>query len=396
MLLGIARVHYFTVDFGSLIAMVEKYLPRIEALGDKRRLSRFLFETGYAHVFGARQDVGQPLLERALALGEEIGDDEAIGYASMGLTWHHIYWSPASPERHDTVHRLAERAIEIGRRIGDVWLTSKAILAKSSDASMWGRPHEAHRHDLEHIELSRETGDPRPRSMALWRLAYGSVITGEYDEAIEYADEALHLSLSPIDRMYAEGAKALAFVLSGRAAEAVEVLEDMRRRSEAGQVWIVAFFTADLPCGLALVMSGRMAEGVRLIEDSARRYADLGQPYANAYAHYYLGEIYLQMVLGTERPPLSVILRNLGFILRTVPVVAAKARNHLEAAAEQSRVLDTPSFLAMSLYSLGLLESAKKRPQDARAHLDEAREVAAAVEAEALVDKIDEALAVIS
>ncbi len=153
------------------------------------------------------------------------------------------------------------------------------------------------------------------------------------------------------------------------------------------------FITFHLPYGLALVMSGRMAEGVHLIEDSARRYANLGHPFVEPMVDYYLGEIYLQMALGTERPPFSVILRNLGFILRTVPVAAAKARNHLQAAAEQCRVLDIPMTLAMSLYSLGLLESAKKRPADARAHLDEARELAAAVEAEALVDKIDAALA---
>jgi class 3 adenylate cyclase/tetratricopeptide (TPR) repeat protein len=392
-LLGIARVHYFTVNFGSLIALVEKYLPRIEALGDKRRLSRFLFETGYAHVFAARQDVGQPLLERALALGEEIGDDEAIGYASMGLTWNYIYWTPAGPERRDTVHRLAERAIEIGRRSGDVWLTSKAILAKAQDLMVWGSPGEARRVDLALLELSRETGDPRPRSMGLFRLAYGSALSGEYEEATEYADEALHLSMSPMDRMYAQGGKAFALVLSGHAAEAIELLEELGRRSDKGQMRIVTFLAFHLPYGLALVMSGRMAEGVRYIEDSARRYTDLGQPFADAWAHYYLGEIYLQMALGTERPTLTVILRNLGFVLRTVPVAAAKARRNLAAAAEQFRALDTPGTLAMSLYSLGLLDSAKKRPQEARAHLAEARDLAAAVEAEALVDKIDAALA---
>ena len=75
------------------------------------------------------------------------------------------------------------------------------------------------------------------------------------------------------------------------------------------------------------------------------------------------------------------------------PVAGAKARKHLEAAAEQCRALDIPATLAMSLHGLGLLASAKMRSADARAHLDEARELAAAVEAEALVDKIDAALA---
>ncbi len=395
-LLGIARVYYFTIDFGSLIALVEHYLPRIEALGDKRRLSRFLFETGYAHVFGGRQDLGRPLLERALAIGEEIGDDEAIGYAAMGLMWNHIYWASAGQERRETVRRLGERAIEIGRRIGDVWLTSKAILAMGNEASSWGRFHEVGRYDLLLFELSRETGDPRPRSMGLFRLAYRSVSERDYQQAVEYADEALSLSLSPIDRIYAQSAKAYAFVLSGRAAEAIEMLDELRRRSEEGHMRIVTFIAVDLPYGLALAMSGRLAKGVRYIESKARYYVGLGQPLAELWANYYLGEIYLQMALGTERPPLSVILRNLGFILRTAPFAARLARRHLEATEAQCRDYDIPLQLAMSLYSLGLLDTEKKQPDQARARLREAREIADSVEATNLVDQIDAALATIS
>ena len=379
-----------------MITLVEKYLPRIEALGDKKRLSRFLFETGYAHVFGARQDVGRPLLERALAIGEEIGDDEAIGYASMGLTWNYIYWASASPERSETVRRLAARAIEIGRRIGDVWLTSKALLALGADGLVWGRPGDGYRADLQLIELSRETGDPRPRSAALFQLAYRSILEGDYSQAVEHADEALSISLSPIDRLYARGAKASAFVLSGRAAEAIEMLEEIRRRLDEGQLRIVNLIAVDLPYGLALVMNGRMAEGVRYIENTTRHYADLGQPVAEPWANYYLGEIYLQMALGTERPPLSVILSNLGFILRTVPFAARLARRHLEASEEQYRDFDIPLQLAMSLYSLGLLDTAKKQPDQARAKLREARDIAASIDASLLCDKIDEALASIS
>jgi class 3 adenylate cyclase/tetratricopeptide (TPR) repeat protein len=395
-LLGIARVHYFSVDFGSLIAMVEKYLPRVEALGDKRRLSRFLFETGYAHVFAARQDIGVPLLERALALGEEIGDDEAVGYAAMGLTWNYIYWAPAGPERRETLRRLAERAIETGRLIGDVWLTTKAIVGTVNDAVVWGRPDEGRRATAALIELSRETGDPRPRVMGLVQLAFASALEGECDEAIEFADEALHLSMSPIDRIVAQSAKCLAFVLSGRADEVIEPLEEIGRRFDAGQFRMSILPTFSLPYGIALIMTGRMAEGVRLIENAARRYAELGQPLAEPLGNYFLGEIYLRMALGAERPSLSVILRNLGFVLRTAPVAAAKARRHLEAAADRCRAIDAPLYLAMSLYGLGLLDSAKKRPQEARAHLDEAREVAASVEAETLVDKIDAALAALA
>ena len=68
-LLLIARVLYFQFKFYALIDLVEPYLDRVEALGDNRRLSRFLFETGYAHVFACKVETGRQFLNRARAGG---------------------------------------------------------------------------------------------------------------------------------------------------------------------------------------------------------------------------------------------------------------------------------------------------------------------------------------
>ncbi len=164
-----------------------------------------------------------------------------------------------------------------------------------------------------------------------------------------------------------------------------------RREMAAGEYRLIDLFV-ELPYGAALVGTGEMARGTRLIAEAADRIARLGQPFAHAYGEWILGEIYLRMVLGEERPPLPIILRNLGFLLRTLPVAARKARRHIEAAVEHARRLDMPSRLAMSLYSLGLLHKAKRRPAEARACLEEARPIAASVEAATLVDQIDAAL----
>jgi len=65
--------------------LAERYLPRVAALGDKRRHSRLLFELGYSYVFSAEGPSGKKFLEQALALGEDLGDAESIGYACLGL-----------------------------------------------------------------------------------------------------------------------------------------------------------------------------------------------------------------------------------------------------------------------------------------------------------------------
>ena len=391
-LLNVSRVYYFRAQFKSIIELVDRYLPRIEALGDNKRLSRFLFETGYAHVFASRMEEGKALLERALALGRELDDEVAVAYAELGLMWVHAYWGEPGEQRRRTLEAMGERIVGVGRKAGDIWLASKALLALAVHELLWGRPGDCRRHALRLIELSRETGDPRPRSMGLWELAYLNAYSGEYEEAVECADESLRISLSPGDWGAAINGKGIALPMLGRIDEGLALLQETRRFCEAGEMLMIAA-AYWLPLGATLVMAGRMAEGIRLIEDSTERMAGWGQTLARAYGHATLGQIYLAMATSTEKPPWAVIWKNLGFLLRTQPFAAAKARRHLEAAMAEFRRLDAPLFIAANLHALALLHQAKGRTDKARACLEEARPIAASVEATALLENVDAALA---
>lgn len=142
-----------------------------------------------------------------------------------------------------------------------------------------------------------------------------------------------------------------------------------------------------------MVLNGDIAAGVRSIEDSAREFASWGDIGGPAMADLFLGEIYLEMATGKDKPPPAVMRRNLWFLLRTLPFAAAKARRHLEAAARFYRDYDMPALQAWALIDLGRLHAAKKRADDARACLDEALPLAQSSEEPALVERIDAALA---
>ena len=392
-LLNVARVYYFRADFKSIIALVERYLPRVEALGDKKRLSRFLFETGYAHVFAARDEEGKVLLERALALGEEIEDEEAIAYANFGLMWIQSCWGQPGSDRLQTLERIGQRVFEVGTKLGDVWLTAKAIHCLAVDSLAWGRPRESRQYCLQLIELSRETGDPRPRTLGMWALGYLNAITGEYEEGVECADESLRSALSSLDRWCAQNPKGFALAMLGRTEEGLNVLGEARRQWETGGLRMTAAAN-EMLYGAALVLAGDMAGGVRIIEEAEGRVPGWGrQPFTRAFGHFFLGQIYLSMALGEKTPPLSVLLRNIGFLVRTMPFVAAKARRHLEASVAECRTLNAPYFIAANLCNLGLLHKAKRRPAEARICLEEAREIALPLEVTVLIDQIDAALA---
>lgn len=391
-LLNLARVLYFQFQFFEIIRLVEKYLPRVEALGDRRRLSRFLFEGGYAHVFAANVEDGRKLLNRARAIGEEIDDEVAIAYADLGFMWDRMFWGQPGDERRRAQVEAGERIAEIGKRHGDIWLASKALLALGLDAAAWGRPGEGRAAFLSLLALSRESNDPRPRSMGLWGMAALNMAEGNYDEAIQNAEESLRVCLSPVDRFAAQSYKDFGHILLGR----TEALHDDLFRIfttaiERGLIFNMAMSSMGL--GILAAQRGDLAGGVRRIEEAVARYRALGQAAIQGMGDEFLGRIFMEIALGDKRPSFAVMARNAWFLLRVLPNAEKRARRHFERAAAHNRTYDMPAALARNLYDIGLLDRAKKRAADARARLEEAREIAAAVEATSLVSQIDDTLA---
>ncbi len=391
-LLHIARALYFQYNFGALIDLVEPYLERIEALNDNRRLSRFLFETGYAHVFGCKAEIGRQFLDRAKSLAEADDDELAVAYADMGIMWHRAYWGQPGEARDRAQREAGARVVEVARRHGDIWLASKGQLANGLDLIAWGRPGESRAAFMELMAMSRETNDPRPRSMGQWALAVVDLYAGNFGEAIERADDALRICLSPVDRLAASAYKSAAMIFSGQAAEGTalisDTMDDMNEKSFA-----MVQPPIKMAMGAAQVMQGDMANGVRSIQAAQAEAENWGMTPATAMGNQYLGETYLQFVIGEEKPPTSVMLANFSFLLRTLPFAKSKARRYLQNAIDGYRALDAPSFEARCHYNLGLLEMAAKRTTQAQASFQQARDLAETVEATNIVNDADIAMA---
>ena len=230
--------------------------------------------------------------------------------------------------------------------------------------------------------------------MGFYCLAFAAVYGFDFEGAIEDAEESLRLGLSPLDRLTAEAAKSVAFIMLERTEEGLPILQGIATHVKRhGFSQMMASVSGTI--GAGLVISGEWSKGVKQLESLIDHYQDLA-PQVAALNHLTLGDVFARMALSQGQASLGTMIKNAGFVLTTVPRAAAKARTHLEQAAESFRQHDAPLFLAWALYDLGLLAAKKKQKAEARTYLDEAKAVAASCEGAALESKIDETLASIS
>jgi tetratricopeptide (TPR) repeat protein len=290
------------------------------------------------------------------------------------------------------VKMYGDRSLEIARKLGDVFLESYCLLWLSIQKYVSGRYNEARSFGLGLLEVARRASDPRAMSMGLYALALVNMNQERFEEALENAEEAISIAPDPMAHLAARAAKGMSLALMGRGQEGFDILQEARKEAVEGGFLTIVFFGIDVPYGAAMMLAGQMAAGVRWIEDWIEHCTELGNDAQSAVGHMILGDIYLQMVLGEKKPPLRMVLRNLGFILRTLPVAARKARSHLEEAIRKARPVDMPGILAHSLLDLGLLCQKKKCLEEARQYLEEASQIAGPLESPLLSKKIGAAL----
>ncbi len=368
-------VFFYRADFKGLREMLERYLPRIEALGDKRRLSLILSWLAEAENFSGNGKKARPLLERAESLADEIGDAECKAYVSRGFLWFYAYWMPDSKLADAMVEHYFKVAVENGELLEDVFILLHAYLCKAIHTNLRTRFSETRYCCSQLMELGRRFRDNRSLSTAQWSLGFCNGLEERCEEALENAEQSLCLSPDRLDELCALGAKGGALALMGRAQEGLELIRQVRNDYIQNQ-FILPLAGIDMPYGAVMVLAGEMKKGVKHIHDASKYWASLGNYTQPTVGHYYLADIYLRMCTGTVRPGLRVILKNLWFLVRTLPVAEKKARFHLQVSENKAREYNMPGILARALYGLGLLAQKKKQFDVARSYFGEALKVA--------------------
>jgi hypothetical protein len=129
-----------------------------------------------------------------------------------------------------------------------------------------------------------------------------------------------------------------------------------------------------------------------MIEDAIARFTAWGNKFSPAFGRMALGELYLATARGDPVSPGNRRPARFNSFLPFHFLATRRTRRQLEEAIRLAREAGLMGVLARSLLGLGLLCEAEGRRDDARTHLEEAREIADALASPVLSQRIQAAL----
>ena len=380
---GLSRVNFLFGDAASMISEMTPRLHLVERGNDQARYARCCYELGYAHFLATHAADAKAYTERAIDIGRDYQAQDIIGYAYIVMALLKLYFDPPGREQRKYVRDILAKALAISDQIQDRFLGALALNALANQALTDGDPRSQRRYAEELLAYAERYYEPFAEQAGELQLGYLDAFNNNPDSAIERADASLAQNLTPLVRVIVKSMKGGALALKGDGRAAYDMLREARKELIAKQCYF-PLIGMDYQLGIALVLIGRINDGVRWIEQSIERFQEWGYPPVfAALGHLMLGELYLGFVIPdpAHKPDPWILLKNIWFVLRTMPLAARKARYHLEKAVTFSRDHDAPAYLAWSLLDLGRLEAAKGDKRVAATLLEEALERADAVDA---------------
>lgn len=384
--LNLGYIYYYRRDLFGMERLIQQYRAQVDAFGDARQRGRQWLWIQTVYVDSGRIGLAEIEHTACAAHAQASGDPWCVACAHASQMW--LRWMRRADQPVDIIPLLGAQALTALQHAPDVFLHAQVLLCLAIDYATRGRMDDA-RHAVADLgRLADQVGNPRTQALSLYMQAYVHLCMEEFVQSVELAERSAALSPDPFDRMCALGVKGITLTLMNRVDEGLQVLTQLRGEIQVGN-FLMLYLFFDIPYGAAMVLGGRMAEGVRFIEAAIERFTEWGNETQPAFGHLVLGDIYTQIALGEQKPPLRVLLRNLGFVLLEVPRARRKAYMHLRQAVASAARIDNDWIEGQAHYHLAKLERAAGGKAAAEAHLEKAQQLAEPLGSNPLLGKID-------
>jgi hypothetical protein len=371
---NLLQVLYLRGDLLSLRNAADRYIPRLQAIGDTPQLVFALYFNCMLldHLCDFRSAEGKAHL--ALQIARRLSDIRAQAYALSALFFCATILGRYSL---DVAEREGAVMLEMCERAGDKYILNWAYWSIAWDYVCRGQTKKARAWTMQLMDSGQRRQDDRALGMAHWTLAWIDIQDLRLSDAMTNAQRSLKTAATPFDRTAGTMARATGLLLDGRFHEGLAQLLALKRRAiENG--WLYSASGIDFAAGPALAAIGRIGEGIRMLEAGIVACDESGSRALASWNRLALAELYLHMLSTEQRPSLKFILSNLIAILKARILGRRRAQILLGEASQNEQFHESSTTHCRINIDLAKLALLNRRPRLAREHLLKARTAASA------------------
>ena len=383
--------YYYRADYMGFLNLFKAHEALVESHAGKEQLVMFY---GWLGLALSRRDMpvdGYRCLHKAIQIAEEIGDMKAIGYNCAWLTS-----TCADMGLLDEAIIFGERAREAANHFeSDQDLSSMAFLYSAYAHWFKGDVKKTAEFGQALLDYGRKHSDLRSIARHYITMGQSRLSAGDILSAIEFFKKSIQVSSDPLISHGTKLLLGMSYLATGQLKEAQSTLEEVIGHSERfGYEWAGA--ASQLVKGVVLIAQGDLKQGLSLYENAIRVFFENKSLYRYAAGNHLMGRVYSKIAQGGgEKKDFSFLMKNIGFLITTVPFAHKKAEEYLNIAIKTARESGFKSVLGQAYLELGRLHKAKGKTEKARESLSSAIEAFEECEADVFLKQAKEALAML-
>jgi tetratricopeptide (TPR) repeat protein len=348
-------VYYYRGDFKEHTDLLKRHENEADLVSDREKRGMFYGWLGFILQFRMELTDSYKYLQKALKIGEEIKSQRVIGYACTWLTY-----TCAVMDKYEEGYSYWERAVSIAKIIeSDTYLYLKSMGGIGHLNSFCGEKKKSFEIGNELLRYGEKYSNVRSQVVGNICIGHSYFADGDFKKAFSSYRKAVDVAEDPFYTQWPRAFLGLCCIMNDQIDKAEEALNEVS--SYLQNYGCEIFGPAVVPfIGIVLVKKGYMSKGLKTIEEILKYSKDKNWGWGIALSEYVLGYLYYQIAHG-EKPGMSIVLKNIGFLAKNVPFASQKAANYFNRAIESAKRFGAKGILGQAYLDLGFLHKAKKR-----------------------------------
>ena len=378
--------YYYLGEFKEFIDLFSSHQALADSLEDKAKVGMFYAWFGIAHYMTGKSQTSYEYLCKGLELGEKADNQKVVGYACA--------WLPFTCAELGIFAEgigYGERAQKIAESFPfDQYLFFKSLAGLCIIYFYKGDTRKIFGGAKCLLEYGERNANSRSMVFGHFVNALGHWIVGDMKSSQKSHEKAIDVAMDLSYSQFPKATLGLAYFLGGQLQEAENILQsciNFCEKRDMGEFSVICQYSL----APILIAKGHMKQGTELLEKAQKTLLKNQRKPQYALSEYILGEVNSQIATG-PKPSLSIMAKNLGYLVKNVPFATKKAEKKFNKTIELFKEIGAKGLLGQVYLSLGLLYKATKRTDQARQCISKSIDIFRECEAEAYLKQANEAL----